>query len=176
MKNICLFVLVFGIAACDKIQTAYDKDIDFKQYKSFCWLEGCQFTYTGPNYLQDSILQENIKAAIITEMHAKGFRYDPDYPDLLVDFHITIENEKVITYHNREDEPYYYRMTFLTPQEVMLTKGSVLIHMVDRSQSIVVWQSQLLGYLENGPDISERNINRGIRRLLRDFPPDKEKG
>jgi hypothetical protein len=170
-RALVLLILLLG---CDNIQTSYDQDINFSTYKSFCWLEGCELAITGPDYLKDSIIQKNIKNAIIDELTRKGLRYDDSNPDLLVDFHVVIENEKVITYHNREDEPYYYRMTFLTPEEMLLTKGTILLHMVDRQKSIVVWQSQVLGYLETGPDLSEKNIQKGIFQLLKEFPPKKK--
>ncbi|MCU0358360.1 MAG: DUF4136 domain-containing protein [Cyclobacteriaceae bacterium] len=175
MKSNRFILFLILMVGCNNIQTAYDQEIDFSKYRTFCWLEGCQFTFTGPEYLQDSVIQVNIRKAIIDAMKSKGYVYDDNNPDLLIDFHVVIENEKVITYHNREDEPYYYRMTFMTPQEVMLTKGTVMLHMVDRAQSIVVWQSQLLGYMDSGPEISRKNIQRGVRQLLKNFPPDQKK-
>jgi hypothetical protein len=173
MKQFRLLLGLILLAACNNIRTDYDTGIDFTQYKSFCWLEGCLFTFTGPSYLNDSLVQSRVKEAIIGSMQNKGLRYDDDQPDLLVDFHITIENEKAIYYHGIQDDPYYYRTTFLQPEEVNLTKGSLLIHIVDREKGEVIWQSQAVGYLDTPPDLSEKNIRKGIRKVLKDFPPGK---
>lgn len=174
MKAVPFIILILIVAGCSTIHSSFNQQIDYNQYKSFCWLEGCQFTYTGPEYLNDSIIQNRVKEAIIDNLQKKGLTYTDQEPDLLVDFHITIENEKVITYHNREDEPYYYRMTFMQPEELILTKGTIIIHMVDHKTSEVVWQSQALGYLESTPDLSEKNIRRGITKLLKNYPPKKQ--
>lgn len=164
---------LMALASCDPIKTEYDPKADFTQYKTFCWLQGCEFTFTGPAYLDDSLVQETVKEAIIAEMKLKGLDYNNNTPDLLIDFHITIENEKVIYYHGIEDEPTYYRTPFLQPESITLTKGSLLIHMVDRQRSEVVWQSQAEGYMESPPDLSAKNIRRGISKVLKDFPPKK---
>lgn len=173
MKQFYVLLSLALLVACNNIRTDYDTAVDFTQYKSFCWLEGCVFTFTGPSYLNDSLVQSRVKEAIIANMQRKGLRYDDDHPDLLIDFHITIENEKAIYYHGIQDDPYYYRTTFLQPEEVNLTKGSLLIHMVDRNKSEVIWQSQAAGYLDTPPDLSEKNIRKGIRKVLKDFPPAK---
>lgn len=173
MKKILFLIFLMALASCDPIKTEYDPKADFTQYKTFCLLQGCEFTFTGPAYLDDSLVQETVKGAIIAEMKLKGLQYNDNTPDLLVDFHITIENEKVIYYHGIEDEPNYYRTPFLQPESITLTKGSLLIHMVDRQRSEVVWQSQAEGYMESPPDLSPKNIRKGIGKVLRDYPPQK---
>lgn len=174
MKKLLLLLLMGGMISCDTVRTEYDTSIDFNQYKTFCWLEGCAFTFTGPSYLDDSVVQSHVKESIISTLQKKGIRYNDNDPDLLVDFHITIENEKAIYYHGVQDDPYYYRTTFLQPEEVILTRGTLLIHVVDRQRSEVIWQSHAEGYLEDPPDLSKKNIQRGITRVLKDFPPSKK--
>lgn len=172
MKRI-LFGLMLIIGSCDHIKTDYDPKTDFTQYKTFCWLQGCEFTFTGPAYMNDSMVQEAVKQAIIAELNTKGLQYNDNTPDLLIDFHITIENEKVIYYHGIEDDPNYYRTSFLQPESIILTKGSLLIHLVDRNRSEVVWQSHAEGHMDNSPDLSPENIRTGIRKVLKDYPPKK---
>ncbi|MBX2945592.1 MAG: DUF4136 domain-containing protein [Cyclobacteriaceae bacterium] len=174
MKKLVFFIFIIGAFSCDTVRTEYDTSIDFSQYKTFCWLEGCAFTFTGPAYLDDSVVQSHVKESIISTMQKKGIQYNDNDPDLLVDFHITIENEKAIYYHGVQDDPYYYRTTFLQPEEVILTRGTLLIHVVDRQRSEVIWQSHAEGYLEDPPDLSKKNIQRGITRVLKDFPPSKK--
>lgn len=174
MKKLVLSIFIIGAFSCESVRTEHNTSIDFSQYETFCWLEGCTFTFTGPAYLNDSLVQSRVKESIISTLQKKGLRYDDNTPDLLVDFHITFENEKAIYYHSVQDDPYYYRTTFLQPEEVGLIKGTLLIHMVDRKRSEVVWQSYAEGYLEDPPDLSAKNIQRGIIRVLKEFPPSKK--
>jgi hypothetical protein len=45
--------------------------------------------------------------------------------------------------------------------------------MVDRQRSEVVWQSHAEGYMESIPDLSSKNIRKGISKVLKDYPPKK---
>ena len=78
------------------IQTRYDHQIDFSRYKTFSWISGYGFTITDPLYLNDSLLRENIKKAIVTELNNKGLVLDNNNPDLLVSFNISVKNEEAI--------------------------------------------------------------------------------
>ena len=173
MKTIGLFLFAAILISCNPVQTSYNKHIDFSQYKSFCWMNGCISPFTGPLYMDDSVIQEKVKTSIILELENKGFTYNSTNPDLIIDFHITISDEEVITYHMFEDEPDYYRTTFLQPEKITLTKGSILIHIVDRAKSEVIWQSEAAGYLDTPTDITEKQIRKGIIKLLKEFPPQK---
>ena len=105
------------------------------------------------------------------EMESKGFNYNKTNPDLIVDFHIVITDEEVITYHLHEGEPDYYRTTFMQPEKINLTKGSIIIHIVDRQEGELIWQSKASGYLDVQTNITEKQIRKGIKKLLKEFPP-----
>jgi hypothetical protein len=171
MKQLLVILLLSAISSCDSVKTEYKTGIDFTSYKTFCWLKGCTFYYTGPEYLNKPEVQEILRNSIIDNLKKKGLRYDDTTPDLLVDFHVTIEDEMIVRYHSQEDEPYYYKTPFTRTDEVHVTKGSIIIHMVDRQRGELVWESQAEGFLENPPDLSKKNIRAGIEKVLRNFPP-----
>ncbi len=171
MKKIYWLLALIIPWSCDSVKTEFKPGTDFTSYKSFCWLEGCTFFYTGPEYLNKPEVQENIKNAIIENLTRKGLRYDNDTPDLLVDFHVTLEEEVVIRYHSQEDEPYYYKTPFLRADEIKVTHGTLVIHIIDRQRSELIWQSYVEGFMETPPDLSEKNIKAGIEKAMRDFPP-----
>ena len=167
-----LFLLVctvfFGCSV--KVHTGFDAKHDFSKYKTFCWLAGCEFTYTGPAYLDDSLLRERIKEAITVELGRKGLTKDEDNPDLLVDFHISVQNESSIIYHHQEEDRYYYQ-PFPEEEVINYLKGTIVIDMVDKPEGHMVWRSEAIGYMEVHPDLSQKNIQKGIRLALRKFPP-----
>ncbi|QOI97916.1 MAG: DUF4136 domain-containing protein [Flammeovirgaceae bacterium] len=157
--------------ACDPVKTEYKSGIDFSIYKTFCWLENCSFFYTGPEYLNRPEIQEAIRKSIIDNLSGKGLRFDSNNPDLLVDFHVTIEDTIVIRYHSQEDEPYYYKTPFTRADEIHVTKGTLVVHLIDRQRGELVWESHTEGFLETPPDLSEKHIRAGINKVLQDFPP-----
>ena len=173
MKNSLLFLTVALFSGCaTSIKTLYDHQTDFTQYKTFCWMSGCEFTITGPDYLNDSLIRENIKKTIILQLNKKGLILDNDKPDLLISFNITVKNEQSIVYHREDDVP-FSRSVGTNPEVVNYLEGTIIIGMADKKDSKVVWESFASQYMELNPDLSEKNIARGINLILKKFPPHK---
>jgi len=168
-----LFVLL--LAGC-RVETkeSYDHTIDFSKYKTFCWMTGCEFKFNGPEYLNDSLLRESLKTSIIKELESKGLKEDSNNPDLLVGFTITVKDEQAIIYHRAEDSPIYYQPLETEREVINYLKGTVIIGLADRAESKMVWQSVAVSYMELNPDFSEKNIRKGIKMVLKNFPPKAE--
>lgn len=165
-----LFVLI--LAGC-KVETkeSYDHTVDFSKYKTFCWMTGCEFKFNGPEYLNDSLFRESLKASLIKELESKGLKEDSNSPDLLVGFTITVKDEQAIIYHRAEDSPVYYQPLETDREIINYLKGTVIIGMADKNESRIVWQSLATSYMELNPDFSEKNIRKGIKLVLKNFPP-----
>jgi hypothetical protein len=171
--SILLFLMFAVFCGCaTRIKTLYDRKADFTQYKTFCWMSGCEFKIAGPAYLNDSLLRENIKKAIISELNQKGITLDSNHPDLLLSFSITVKNEQAIVYH-REDETPFFRAFETNAEIVNYLEGTMVIGIVDKKESKVVWEAFASRYMELNPDLSEENITTGIHLVLKKFPPKK---
>lgn len=133
-------------------------------------MQGCEFTYSGPGYLNEQKVKEMMQAAIIAEMEEKGIRYNADRPDLLLDVHITMQNEVVPDYHRRPGDELYYRF-YEDPDTINLLQGTLVIDMADNSESRMVYRSVAMAYMDLHPELSRENLQRGIHQVLRKFPP-----
>lgn len=175
MKQSVLIFLVLAVtSACSvTVKETFDKQTDFSQYKTYCWMAGCEFSVTGPDYLNDSIARENIRKAIEAELKRKGLTIRTDNPDLLVGFTITVKDEQAIVYHRKEDSPFFIAPLELDKKIINYQKGSLIIGMADAKESRMVWQSHVSAYMETKPDLSEANINKGIKQALKNYPPKK---
>ena len=169
MKYLALLLLPLVLGSCSvKVHTMKDDATDFSKYKTFCWLEGCEFTYTGPRYLDDSLWRETIKAAIIAELEGKGLVRDENNADLLIDFHISVHNETSVVYHHIDDQ--YDYNPFPEDEIISYLKGTMIMHMVDREQGKMVWKSESIGYMDVHPELTKKNIRKGIALTLKKFP------
>jgi len=164
-----LFSIVLGSCAV-KVNTIQDKTVDFSQYKTFCWLQGCEFTFTGPSYLDDSLWRETIKTAIIDELEAKGFVRDENNPDLLIDFYISVERKTSVAYRPIDQE--YDYIPLPADEIINYLEGTMIIDIVDKAQGKMVWRSESIGYMEAHPELTEKNIRRGIALTMKNFPPE----
>lgn len=176
IKYFLYFLVAVVFFSCSiQVKETYDHQVDFTKYKTFCWMEGCEFKFEGPDYLNDSSLRENLKNSIIEELKQKGLSQDTDNPDLLIGFTITVKDEQAIIYHRSEGTPIYYK-PLASEREVMnYLKGSLIIGMADKAESRMVWQSHAVSYMELNPDLSQKNISRAIKIVLKNFPPTPDK-
>lgn len=176
LSNCAGFGLIFLFASCSlKIQNTYDRQVDFSKYKTFCWMSGCEFKFTGPVYLNDSLIRENLKMAIVDELKAKGLTEDPNNPDLLVGFTITVKDEQAIVYHPAEDTPIYIKPLETEKEVINYLRGSLIIGMADRKESRMVWQSHAVSYMETNPELTEKSIRKGIKTVLKNYPPKSDR-
>jgi hypothetical protein len=175
MKQSILTLLIFiTVAGCSvTVKETFDKQVDFSRYKTYCWMAGCEFNFTGPTYLNDSLAKENIRKAIEAELRAKGLILSDDNPDLLVGFTITVKDEQAVVYHRAEDTPIFIKPLDLDKEVINYLKGSLIIGLADAKESRMVWQSNVSAYTEMKPDLSEQNIRKGIKQALKNYPPIK---
>lgn len=175
MKKLWMLALVVLLTGCGvKVQTLYDHRVDFQKYKRFCWIKGCEFTYTGPEYLNGPGVKENFQQAIIEVMQEKGIVLDADQPDLLLDVRITLEDEKIIDYHRVENDDPYYRLLRDEADEIRLLKGTLIIDIADHKEGWMIWRSVAVSYMDLNPDLTKENIKRGVALALKKFPPQKK--
>lgn len=171
--GIILFsIWIFSFCAPVKTRTVYDYKNSFSHYKTFCWLEGCDFKYEGPGYYYDSAAFEKVKKAIVAELNSKGLVQNDNNPDLLIDFHIVLEEKTAIISEHKDyeerDEYSWYPQSYRVYNYI---KGSLIIDMIDQKRGAMVWRSHSIGYLETFPKINEKQIQKSVAEALKDYPP-----
>lgn len=169
MKTL-LPISVLILASCAHIQvsTLSDPDIDFTNYQSWCWLQRCEITYDGPDYLYDSNTIETVANAFAFEMHQKGYRQAGDSADLLVDFHIVVKQDSaVFSMIHEEDLPFWNN----SEQEYYhFLRGLLVIDISDRRTGRMVWRSDSRHQMALRPDIEDDDIRKGVKKALKKFP------
>ena len=169
-KFTLVLVTAILLGGCStQIKTIQDKSIDFSNYHTFCWMNGCDFAMTTPDHVVDPAFRENIKKAIIQEFRNRGITEDSNNPDLLIGFNITIKDEKAIIYHREGDAPFYVPME-ANEEVINYQKGTLVIGIADKKQSKLIWESQASRYMDVKPDFSEKNVAKGIHRIMKKFP------
>lgn len=168
--KISLIILSFLIISCAqvRVQTLIDSKTDFSKYQSWCWLQGCEVTYDGPNYLYDSATIEAVANAIAVEMYEKGYTQEDGNADLLVDFHIVLkEDSAIFSMVHEEDLPFWNS----NEQEFYhFLRGSLIIHIGDRESGQMIWRSDAKRLMALRPDLGENDIRKGVKKSLKKFP------
>ena len=63
--KVVLILSFFVLTACAVTVKTYQKpDQSFDDFETWCWLEGCEVTYQGPDYLYDKKVEDEIANAV----------------------------------------------------------------------------------------------------------------
>lgn len=176
-----LFALISILAtscASVKVQTAQAPNIDFNKYTTFCWIQGCEIKYQGPDYGYSPERMQLLQETIKRELESKGLINDENNPDLLVGFHFILEEKESILANKQHvmdpyDRPisywdgyedYYHRKVYRYLQ------GSLIIDLIDSETSSVFWQSTTQRYIELHEQFDEKRMIKGVKKALKDYP------
>src|SRR5580704_10340873 len=172
-----------GISAiAQDVRYDFDKDKDFLKYKTYKWV-----SVQGADKLDD-LTAKQLTAAIDAELAKKGLTMtDSDNADLCIDYQTAISAEKEYTAYNSgwDTGPGWgagwYGYGYGTRGMSTTTYGSTStiyvgqldLSMYDASQKQLVWRGVASKTLDAKakPDKKEKNINKGVQKLLRNYPP-----
>lgn len=166
--------LLFGCAV--QVKTYQNPEADFSNAKTWCWMQGCEITYLGPEYYNDPQVIDEIAGAIAWNMNDKGYVQSDDKSDMVLNFYIRLEQDS-----SEVSEPFYgtYQderewLTMLYPEYQQFLKGSLVIDVLDRKTSTLLWTSNSIKYLEINPTFDQKSIWSGVGKAMRKLPSRNE--
>jgi hypothetical protein len=183
MKRLTLLVvalLTLGAipAAAQDVRYDFDKDKDYSKYKTYRWvaIKGAE--------QGDDLTAKRIRDAIDAELAKKGLtKTDADKADLYVGYQTAVGTEKEFTSFNTGWGygpgwgGYWYGggmtsgTTYVSSSTVYI--GTLDLSMYDPATKQLVWRGSASKTLDPKakPEKKEKNINKAVAKLLKNFPP-----
>jgi hypothetical protein len=178
MKKIAALLLITQLAllsGCSSfnVNHDFDRNADFASYQTYDWIPQ-PASVTGAAALQRSTLvDERIKNAVNNELEAKGMRPEGANPDLLLAYHVGVEDRIDVTdwgytyvgrypgWAGHDVDVYHYR------------EGTLVLDIIDASSKKLVWRGSAQGTLDVDPtpEQRERKINEAVAEILSGYPP-----
>ncbi|AWG23785.1 DUF4136 domain-containing protein [Flavobacterium kingsejongi] len=169
-------VLFFILASCAsvRVQSDYDKNTDFSQYKTFA------FYKTGIDKVEISDLdKKRILRAIDEQLTAKGFSKS-DNPDLLINIFTKSREQVNVSQFNAGWgygwgwgwNPWMWGGNYTTVNTY--SEGTLYIDLIDGKKKELIWQGVGEGVLTRDTSKKEERINEFVTRILAQFPPEKK--
>jgi hypothetical protein len=177
--------LLYSCASSSQVFSDYDRSIDFTNYKSYAWLEKAD---SSKGFFDNQIVEKNFRFYVDREMSARGYRLDPENPDLLLDTRISTQKKSYTTstpvYSNPgyDNTPYYYngrwyyRSRYISPaiigynyDQVEYNEGTLQVDMIDRKINQLVWRGISVGSL-NDIESFEADLPENIRKIFLKYP------
>jgi hypothetical protein len=176
LTPLCVFVVLLACATAhgQKVETGYDKDTDFAQYRTFAWVKR---NLPPPNPLLAALIANNIEV----QLKDKGLRRVDRDPDLLVSFYGGTTAQSAFApgdpgFTALGGEPITGAWGGSAPATPLphLLKGTLAIDLVDARKENLVWR----GIANTNLDYDNRNkmldqVNKAVAAMLKKYPPGK---
>jgi hypothetical protein len=183
MRAIKMTIVTAALAVsafAQDVRYNFAADADFSKYKTFKWVQ-----IKGADPL-NQIADAQLKTAVDQELAKKGLtRTEADTADLFVGYQISLGHEKEITSYDSGwgygpgwGRGYYGGGGgFSTSTTSTITIGQVDLDMYDSMAKKLVWRGSASKTLDDKakPEKREKNLRKGVAKLLKNYPPPPKK-
>ena len=170
---LCMAVLFAATAAFPReISTDFDHHADFSRFKTYSWSK-----VDTPNNLWD----ERVKEAIDQELSAKGWTQVENRADVAIVAIKTTQTEKTLqTFYDGLGGGWRWRgfggFGESTTTEQDYKEGTLVVDMYDASTKQLIWRASAEDMLSDKAEKNEKNLDKGIAKMFKRFPPRSTKG
>jgi len=182
IRRTFVIALLATSALAQDVQYNFAGDTDFSKYKSFKWVQ-----IKGGEPL-DQIADGQLMGAVNEELAKKGLhRTEAETADLFVAYQVSLSQEKELTSFDpgwgygsgwgRAVDWYGGGGGISTSTTWTITVGQVDIDMYDPTAKKLVWRGTASKTLDvkAKPEKREKNLRKGVAKLLKNYPPPPKK-
>ena len=168
--------LLIGCASVSAQDIRYNSlpGTDFSKYKTYKWVQVPNVQY--PN----SIVDDQIKRAIDSQLSSKGLSKTEDNPDLYVTYQVAINQEKEWSAYSTGGDHWGWggwggwggmQTTRATSSTINI--GTLNCDIYDVSSKKQIWRGAATKTLGSGKDPQkvEKNLNKAMAKLFKKYPP-----
>lgn len=142
---------------------------DFSMYKTYTWASQVDNKLDpGFYFLNDIELKDRIRQAVSYELDGRGYTFQRESPDLIVNFRVFDKPAKIEGYTGYGTT--YFGNEVREPEDQKtfdIKAGSVIVNMIDRKTGQVVWRGLASGLTnENGFDRTHNKIKEAVNLIF----------
>jgi Domain of unknown function (DUF4136) len=165
----CTALSLAGLAAssAQQVQTDFDHQTDFSQYKTYRWEQ------VKP---ANSLWTSRIKDAVDNQLAAKGWTSAAQSAGVAIMAIETTQTQKTLdTFYDGFGGGWGWRgfggFGDATTTEHDYKEGTLVVDMYDAKSKQLIWRGSLEDMLSNHIEKNERNLEKGVVKMFRNFPP-----
>jgi hypothetical protein len=173
MIRFIILVALAVMTSCSpqfRVYSDMDPDYDLWTYNSFDWVPQVDIE-AGRNPLRYNELNDKrIKAAVQEQMQLRGYSVGKETSELILHYHIIIDNKSVVT-----PEPYGYRYgTYWMRTGVNVyhyREGTLILDVMERKSRNLVWRGWAVANIDDiDPEHVDRVIKLAVEKIFQKFP------
>jgi hypothetical protein len=159
-----------GVALAQDVTYNYLPGTDFSKYKTYKWvaIEGAE--------RPDQLVNVQIMQAIDTVLAGKGLaKATGEAADLFIAYQVAVNQEQ--QWNTYGTGGYRWGGGMATTTSSTIHVGTIALDMYDSMAKQLVWKGQASKTLsgEKDPAKRQKNLDKAIAKLLKDFPPKPKK-
>ena len=168
-----MMFLFAGISAAQQVKTDYDRTADFAQYKTYSW----EHVKT-----KDPLFVDRINNAVNAALAARGWKQVETGGDVsIVAIQMTSNQETLNTFYNGFGGGWGWRrfggggMGEATTTTETYKVGTLVVDLFDAKTKKLLWRGSSSDTLSNNSDKNIKNLDKGVEKMFKQFPPSTEK-
>src|SRR5260370_12196919 len=166
-----LFLVALGAAFAQQVTTDFDHQANFSQYKTYSWQE-----IKPANSLWDA----RIKNAVDAQFTAKGWTQGDSGGDVAIVAIKTTQTQRSLqTFYDGFGGGWRWRgfggMGEATTTEQDYKEGTLVVDLYDAKTKQLIWRGSAEDTLSNKAEKNEKNLDKGVAKMFKKFPPGSAK-
>jgi hypothetical protein len=165
--SVGLMLLLACAVFAQQVKTDYDHNANFSQYKTYSWKKV---------QTRDPLLVDRIKTAVNSALAAKGLTEVPSGGDVEVSaVEMTKNQETQNTFYDGFGGRRFGGFGYATTTTDTYKVGTLLIDLFDTKTEKLIWRSSASGTLSDNPNKNTKNLDKGVEKMFKHFPPNAQK-
>lgn len=161
-----------GSALAQQVKTDFDHQANFAQYKTYSWE-----AVKGSNSLWDS----RIKDAVNAQLSAKGWTQVDSGGDVCIVAIKTSQTQRTLqTFYDGMGGGWGWRgfggFGESTTTEQDYKEGTLVVDLYDAKTKQLIWRGSAEDTVSSKAEKNEKNLDKGVAKMFKDFPPHGAKG
>jgi len=168
-----MLFLFAGNSLAQQVRTDYDRSANFVQYKTYSW----EHVKT-----QDPLDVDRIKHAVNAVLAAKGWTQVDSGGDVsIVAMEITRNQQTLDTFYDGFGGGWGWRrfggggFGEATTTTETYRVGTVVVDLFDTKTKQLIWRGAASDTLSNNSDKNIKNLDKGVDKMFKNFPPGSSK-
>ena len=166
-----LLLVALGTALAQHVQTDFDHKANFIQAKTYSW---------GEIKPADSLWDARIKDAVDAQLAAKGWTQVESGGDVAIVAIKTTQTQRTLqTFYDGFGGGWRWRgfggMGESTTTEQDYKEGTLVVDLYDAKTKQLVWRGSAEDTVSDKAEKNEKNLDKGVAKMFKDFPPGSAK-
>jgi len=166
--SIAMIILATIPSMAQQVKTDYDRNANFTQYKTYSW---------SSVKTKDPLLVDRIKSSVDSALAAKGLSQVDSGGDLSINaMEITKNQQTLNTFYDGGFGGWRWGgFGNATTTTETYRVGTLVVDLFDTQSKELVFRGSSSDTLSNNSDKNIKNLNKGVDKMFKKFPPEANK-